>query len=195
MREYSRNFRGRRVLFRRRRDLADSGQDWLIWYDSIYRYARALSHDPTAAEELVQETYKRALAARRKPPPEGGDQVRRWLFTIARHLWQNEMRQRRHDLRKDAGYEQAAQPSVETPESILARKLLQSEIQHALDCLPEDFREVLILREIENLSYAGIAEILQCPTGTVMSRLARARAWLRRRLVGLPEASQEWRPR
>jgi RNA polymerase sigma-70 factor (ECF subfamily) len=165
----------------------------LIFYDSLYRYARALCHDPSAAEELVQETYKRALAAKRKP---GGDsvEIRRWLFTITRHVWQNDLRQRQHDIRKQTEYESAAKVPVETPEGILARKLLLSEIRHALDCLPEDFREVIVLREIESLSYAEIAAILQCPSGTVMSRLSRARALLRRHLVGSSRSSRELYP-
>jgi RNA polymerase sigma-70 factor (ECF subfamily) len=62
----------------------------------------------------------------------------------------------------------------------VTRKLLQSEVRHAIDMLPEQFREVVLLRDIEGLSYAEIARILSCPAGTVMSRLARAREGLRR---------------
>lgn len=167
----------------------------MIFYDSLYRYARALCHDPSAAEELVQETYKRALAARRKPALGDGAEVRRWLFTITRHLWQNELRQRHHHNRKLSEYESAARSALETPESLLARKLLNSEIHHALDCLPEDYREVIVLREIEGLSYAEIAAILQCPSGTVMSRLSRARGLLRRHLAGgVAQSPKELRP-
>lgn len=172
------------MLFLLGGELIRSGQSWLAWYDSVYRYARALCHDPSLAQELVQEAYKRALAARRKPPSDKPDEIRRWLFTITRHLWQNEMRQHHHDGLKVSEYERAVQAEAETPEDILARKLLQSEIHQALDGLPAAFREVLVLREIEDLSYAEIAAILDCPAGTVMSRLARARGLLRRRLLG-----------
>lgn len=69
--------------------------------------------------------------------------------------------------------------------------MLRSEIAAAIDALPEDYREVIVLREIEGLSYAGIAAVLGCPRGTVMSRLARARHRLRRFLLRLAYASQE----
>jgi RNA polymerase sigma-70 factor (ECF subfamily) len=72
--------------------------------------------------------------------------------------------------------------SSESVETQLARKLLQSEVRDAIDMLPEQFREILLLRDIEGLSYAEIAGILDCPPGTVMSRLARARENLRRAL-------------
>lgn len=172
--------------------MAGSAQAWLVWYDSVYRYARALAHDPSVAEELVQETYKRALAARKKPGAADSIECRRWLFTITRHLWQNELRQRYSTARMEAGLETAAEGSAESPEAVFDRKLLQSEIHHALDCLPSAHREVLILREIENLSYSDISSILQCPVGTVMSRLARARGLLRRRLLSSAGRPKEW---
>lgn len=168
-------------------------QDWLIWYSSLYRYARALCHDPPLAEELVQEAYKRALAAPRKPASAGSADFRRWLFTILRHLWQNELRQRHSHSLREADYRSATQKRGESPEAILDRRLLQSEVLHALDSLPETYREVLILREFEDLSYAEIAEVLECPAGTVMSRLARGRELLRRHLVGSRPAHKESR--
>ena len=73
--------------------------------------------------------------------------------------------------------------TADSPEAILHRKLLQSEIRAAIDALPEAFREVIVLREIENLSYAEIAVIVNCPTGTVMSRIARGRDQLRHLLA------------
>jgi RNA polymerase sigma-70 factor, ECF subfamily len=159
--------------------MAGSARDWLVWYESLYRYARALSHDPALAEELVQETYKRALAAKRIPDGGSPEDVRRWLFTITRHIWQNELRQRTQEIRGDREWFEEHMHSPPSPEVLLSRKLLQSEIQQAVDSLPEPFREVLLLRELESLSYAQIASILDCPPGTVMSRLARARAMLR----------------
>jgi RNA polymerase sigma-70 factor (ECF subfamily) len=74
---------------------------------------------------------------------------------------------------------------------MLTRKLLPSEIVQAIDALPEALREIVVLREIEELSYAEIASVLGCPPGTVMSRLARARHALRKQLVGLAPASRE----
>jgi len=167
-------------------------QTLLACHASLYRYARALCRDPGRAEELVQETYKRALAARRQPEAPVMDQVRPWAFTIMRRLWQNELRQTRHQAAADPAAE-CADPAGETPETLLMRKLLRSEIVQAIDSLPEVFREVLILREIEGLSYADIAHVLDCPRGTVMSRLARSRLLLRRQFLRFAPSSREVR--
>lgn len=155
----------------------------LGFFASLYRYARALSGNAADAEELVQETYRRALAARRTPAQGQPDELRPWLFTILRNIWHNEVRRRHHDVRLDPAFENATTMTADSPEAILHRKLLQSEIRAAIDALPEAFREVIVLREIENLSYAEIAVIVNCPTGTVMSRIARGRDQLRHLLA------------
>jgi RNA polymerase sigma-70 factor (ECF subfamily) len=158
------------------------GQHLLNCHASLYRYARALCHDPVDADELVQETYRRALAAKRKPGAAAENEIRRWLFTIMRHIWQNDLRRRSHDA--DArGIELGLPGIADSPDAILSRKLLQSEIRQAIDSLPVVFREVIVLREIEDLSYNEIAHVLQCAPGTVMSRLARGRSMLRRALA------------
>ena len=167
------------------------GQTLLACHASVYRYARALSHDPFEADDLVQETYKRALAAKRKPTRADEVNVRPWLFTIMRHIWQNEIRHRLHDTPEANEHDIQAVWVAESPEAILTRKLLQSEIRHAIDSLPEVFREVIVLREIETLSYAQIASVLHCPQGTVMSRLARGRALLRHLFVNAGLSSKE----
>jgi RNA polymerase sigma-70 factor (ECF subfamily) len=162
----------------------------LSCHDSLYRYARALSRDPSAAEELVQETYKRALAAKRLPNPLTPANVRPWAFTILRHIWQNSLRVREHETAADpAQYDSA--DSRDSAEALLTRQLLRSEIAQAIDSLPADFREVILLREIEGLAYAEIAEVVGCPPGTVMSRLARARGQLRRMLIRFAPSAQE----
>ena len=130
------------------------------------------------AEELVQESFRRALAAGHKPSPLTEDSARAWLFTILRNLWHNELRQRN----RWAGSATPLENLSENADSLdvqLTRKLLQSEVRHAIDMLREDHREVILLRDIEGLSYAEIARILECPAGTVMSRLSRARQSLR----------------
>ena len=139
----------------------------------------------------MQETYKRALAARRRPEVPSVEQVRPWAFTIMRRLWQNEVRQNRRETLADMREDDLGDPCRDTPETLLSRKLLRSEIIQAIDALPEVFREVLILREIEELSYAGISEVLGCPLGTVMSRLARARLLLRRQLLKFSPSTRE----
>ena len=152
----------------------------LACHASIYRYARALCHDPNEAEELVQETFRRALSSRRRPSPLAVDAIRPWMFTILRNHWINGLRHRRHEADLDPDFEV---PVSETPESLLSRRFLQSEVRDALDALPATYREVIVLREMEGLSYREIAHLLGCPAGTVMSRLARARALLRGMLV------------
>jgi RNA polymerase sigma-70 factor (ECF subfamily) len=157
---------------------SEFGDALLACHESLYRYARSLARDPAAAEELVQEAYRRALAAANKPHPLTEDSARAWLFTILRNLWYNELRQR-------SRWASSASPldSVSTDADLLdvqlTRKLLQSEVRHAIDMLQEDHREVILLRDIEGFSYAEIARILGCPAGTVMSRLARARQSLK----------------
>ena len=128
--------------------------------------------EPAEAEELLQETYKRALAARRKPVAEA-DEIRPWMFTIMRHVWQNERRRisRSHEIFLDDPQTVA---SSECAELAISRKLLVSEVRAAVDSLPVAWREMVVMRDIEDLSYAQIAAVLGCPIGTVMSRLARA---------------------
>jgi len=145
---------------------------------SLYRYARTLSRDPSAAEDLVQETFRRGLSATVRPSPETLDATRCWLFTIARHVWQNEIRRTCRHARAVSAFA-GDDTGAELPDVQLDRKLLQSEVRQAIEALPETHREVVVLRDIEGLSYSEIASILSCPAGTVMSRLSRARECLR----------------
>jgi RNA polymerase sigma-70 factor (ECF subfamily) len=98
------------------------------------------------------------------------------MFTILRNLWHNQARRRKGDVDLEEGIHVATR---ETPESIVCRRFLQSEVRDALDSLPAFYREVIVLREMEGLSYGEIATLLDCPLGTVMSRLARGRMQLR----------------
>lgn len=143
------------------------------------------------AEELVQETYRRALAARRRPDIHTPDHVRPWAFTILRNVWQNLLRQTRREALEDVPGEELQAPPDDSPDEVLTRKLLRSEIIQAIDTLPQSLREIIVLREIEGLSYAEIAQVLDCAPGTVMSRLARARQLLRKLLIGLTPDSRE----
>jgi RNA polymerase sigma-70 factor, ECF subfamily len=149
-------------------------------HPSLYRYARSLCGEPQDAEELLQETYKRALAARRKPVVANADEIRPWIFTIMRHVWQNE--RRRVWRSREVLFEEAPVMSGEYTEFGMTRKLLVSEVRAAVDSLPVTWREIIVMRDMEDLSYAEIAAILGCPIGTVMSRLARARDALRQLL-------------
>jgi RNA polymerase sigma-70 factor (ECF subfamily) len=149
---------------------------------SLYRYARSLCGEPWDAEELLQETYKRSWAAKRKPAAADADEIRPWLFTIMRNIWQNERRRvsrSRETLFDDA----TAAVSGENVELAVSQRLLVSEVRAAVDSLPVLWREVIVMRDMEELSYAQIAVVLGCPIGTVMSRLARAREGLRQLLM------------
>jgi RNA polymerase sigma-70 factor, ECF subfamily len=185
MKEYSRNFPDISGLTERRMSLRLLSEVLLACHAPLYRYARSLSRDETMAEDLVQETFRRALAARVKPRAAALEEVRPWMFTILRNLWHNELRQRLHDPMSSSAAVLFAPAEPETPERVLNRKMIRSEVRHALEALPETYREVVMLREIESISYAEIASIIQCPVGTVMSRLSRGRALLRELLANL----------
>jgi RNA polymerase sigma-70 factor (ECF subfamily) len=149
---------------------------------SLYRYARSLCGAPWDAEELLQETYKRALGAKRKPLVANADEIRPWIFTIMRHVWQNE--RRRTARSRETLFDDTTNviPGVNA-ELAMTRKLLVSEVREAVDSLPAMWREIIVMRDLEGLSYAEIAAILGCPVGTVMSRLARGREALRQLLI------------
>ncbi len=133
------------------------------------------------AEELLQETYKRALAAKRKPVVANSDEIRPWIFTIMRHVWQNE--RRRISRSREILFEDSIVLSGDYTEFGITRKLLVSEVRAAVDSLPVIWREIIVMRDLEDLSYAEMAAILDCPIGTVMSRLARAREAVRQLLM------------
>ena len=152
--------------------------------EGLFGFAMALSRDRAAAEDLVQETYVRALAARRKAPPE--ENLKGWLFTILHNVWRNERRRRRPEALGDTpGLAESLPALGEDPREALDRKETGERLKGAIEALPEPFREVLMLRCVEGFSYQQVAEIVGCPAGTVMSRLARARALLRVSLCGL----------
>jgi RNA polymerase sigma-70 factor, ECF subfamily len=153
----------------------------LACHASLYRYARSLSGERWDAEELLQETYKRALAAKRKPVVANADEIRPWIFTIMRNVWQNE--RRRVSRSREILFEEETVVSSEYTDFAITRKLLVSEVRAAVDSLPAMWREIIVMRDMEELSYAEIAAILDCPIGTVMSRLARGRQALRQLLT------------
>jgi RNA polymerase sigma-70 factor (ECF subfamily) len=146
--------------------------------DGLFGFAYTLCHDRTTAEDLVQETYLRALSARRKPPPE--ENLRGWLFTILHNVWRNEVRRRRPAPLDDA-VDVLAAPG-DGPAETLRRNEERQQVRRAIAELPDTFRAVVLLRCVEGFSYRDVAAIVGCPAGTVMSRLSRARALLRKSL-------------
>lgn len=151
--------------------------------DAAYNFARFLSRDADAAQDIVQEAYLRAY--RGFGGFRDGD-ARAWTFTIVRncyHAWLQEGRRKtryEQPLTDGRDLEQgAASPDPvseeDTPEAAFLRKSETQRVREVIDRLPDAMREVLVLRELEDLSYKEIAEIIDAPIGTVMSRLARAR--------------------
>jgi RNA polymerase sigma-70 factor (ECF subfamily) len=168
--------------------------DALASLDSLYRTALRLTHVPADAEDLVQDTYLKAFRAANQFKP--GTNLRAWLFTILHNAARNRARDRARDhvdVDSDAverAMENAAAPqgAAATPESLLLRDTLAPDLQAAIDALPAAFREAVWLRDVEEFSYAEIAEMLQVPVGTVMSRISRGRRLLFDRLHHLRPA-------
>jgi RNA polymerase sigma-70 factor (ECF subfamily) len=107
------------------------------------------------------------------------------MFAILHNVWRNEVRRRRPQAIEDTpGLGESLAAPGEDPQDTLDSRETRVRLTNAIDELPEPFREVVILRCVEGFSYRDVASILGCPAGTVMSRLARARALLRRSLLG-----------
>jgi RNA polymerase sigma-70 factor (ECF subfamily) len=153
--------------------------------DALYGYAMTLTRDKTEAEDLVQETYLRAVRAANQPAPEGN--LKAWLFVVMRNAWLNIARHRHHGLQlfqfeADEPLGGVANDASSNPHVVYLRKLEREQIHEAIDKLPDAYREIVVLRDLEGFSYHEIATVLNCPAGTVMSRLARARGQLRKLL-------------
>lgn len=153
--------------------------------DDVYTVARYLLRDASDAEDAVQECYLRAL---RHFDSYRGPAIKPWLLAILRNVCHAEFARRAHSpipaSAEIVPTEATEQTSIlhdaqESPEATLLRHRDAAAIRRLVDALAEPFRETIVLREIENLSYREIAEIVDAPIGTVMSRLARARAMLR----------------
>ena len=161
------------------------------YLDGLYSYALVLSRNRAEGEDLVQETCVRALRAMEKLRPESN--VKSWLFTILRNIWLNKLRQRKAapDTVELDAHEHVANRAVDSsrdPYAAYVSDLEGEQVRRAIEQLPLEFREIVLLREYEELSYEEIATMLQCPVGTVMSRLARARSKLRDLLGARAEA-------
>ncbi|HEY8188122.1 MAG TPA: sigma-70 family RNA polymerase sigma factor [Pyrinomonadaceae bacterium] len=156
--------------------------------DALYGYAVTLTRDETEAEDLVQETYLRAVRAFGQLVPNSN--LKGWLFVIMRNAWLNQLRHTRSGPRfielDDEQEDLARWPDqrARDPHVLYLRKLERQEIRQAIESLPSVYREIVVLRDIEGFSYQEIATLLDCPAGTVMSRLGRAREKLRRLLGG-----------
>jgi RNA polymerase sigma-70 factor (ECF subfamily) len=151
--------------------------------DDVYTLARYLLRDANDAEDAVQECYLRAL---KHFDGYRGPAMKPWLFAILRNVCRAEYARRANsptgaidDLPEGADQTPLWNEAQETPEAQMLRTRDADTVRRLVATLAEPFRETFVLREINNLSYREIAEAVGAPVGTVMSRLARARAMLR----------------
>ena len=170
--------------------MADGGADEvvrqaLVHADALYNFARWLTHDPVEAEDLVQETYSRALGAAKQF--DAGSNLKAWLFRILRNAFIDRRRRSQRetslhdieDIDPDAEGTQSARSELQLDQ---IRALVAEDVSAAVHALPEFFRTVILL-DLEGMTEAEVASVLDCATGTVKSRLSRARAVLRDRLA------------
>jgi len=166
---------------RRRHDKAEAFRRTMMPHmDAAYNLARYLTRDPSAAEDIVQDAYLRAY---RSFDSWRGEAAKPWLLTIVRNCFLNSTaapaaRMTGRPAHEIVGELPDALIERTTPESLIEEQDEAAMLRMTIDQIPEPFRETLILRELEELSYKEIAAIAQVPIGTVMSRLARARQML-----------------
>ncbi len=159
-------------------------QSVLPHMDAAYNLARWLTRDDHDAQDVVQEACLRAF--RFFDGFRGGD-GRAWLLKIVRntfYTWVQESRKEETAVSLDENAPFAGN-EANSPDAVLLRQAGEESLRQAIDGLPLEFRETLVLRELEGLSYKEIADLEDVPLGTVMSRLARARQLLRKRLISL----------
>ena len=148
---------------------------------AAYNLARWLIRSDQDAEDVVQDAYLRAL---RFFGGFHGGNSRAWLLTIVRHTCYTWLRQRRaYELNTVFDEELHSPVFTGDPETLLLQRINTQVLRAALEALPVEFREVVVLRDLEELSYKEIAGIADIPLGTVMSRLARARKRLQQALL------------
>ena len=159
----------------------------LPYLDAAYNLARYLLRDPHEAEDAVQEAFLRAI---RHFDDFRGTDGRAWLLSIVRNTCFTQSRRRRSGGEKVEFDEEIHSVGDEAsePEAAFARSIATESVREGLDRLPVEFREVLVLRELEGLSYKEIAHVAHVPIGTVMSRLARGRKQL---LLALSTGAKE----
>ena len=159
--------------------------------DVMYRVALRFTRQREDAQDLVQETMLKAFRAYDRF--EEGTSLRAWMLRILTNSYYNRYRRRLHERRvaelpaddpyHDGLVSDASMSSLRDPEAAMMRPLLSEEIGRAIDRLPEAFRVVFVLAEVEGLAYREIADAMGTPIGTVMSRLHRARKLLQHDLL------------
>ncbi len=162
----------------------------LPYLNAAYNLARWLTGNTHDAEDVVQESYLRALHSFGSFRP--GCDARAWMLKIVRNTCFTWLRQNRRGSMVSP-FDENSHIAVAAfdPETVLLEKVDAKRLHDAVEDLPYEYREVLILREWEGLSYKEIAEITAIPLGTVMSRLSRARIELQRRLCGAVQEEKQ----
>lgn len=175
-------------------DAEDFSAEALQFLGPLFATAMRLTRNRADAEDLVQDTFVKAF--RFSGQFKRGTNLRAWLYTILHNTWRNRQRDASRDtveVDSEQVEQAAAGPGggepVETPERILMRSTLDADLQAALDELPDAFREAVWLRDVEEFTYAEIAEMLSVPIGTVMSRISRGRRMLFERLSSATAAA------
>ncbi len=153
--------------------------------DTVYRVALRLAGDESQAEDLVQDTMLKAFRAWHQYRK--GSNARAWLLTILRHTFINEYRRQKNrgptvDVDEVESFTVFKDHHEEDPEGKFFERIVDDEVIRAINSLPDEFRETLVLSDMEGLAYAEIAEVTGVPVGTVKSRLFRARQALQRLL-------------
>ena len=166
--------------------------------ESAYNFARYLTRDAVLAEDAVQDAMLRAFRALEQ---HRGSSARAWLFTIVRNCCRTaqagsggsmSLVTNESGLNSETAAQIANHPDPRpTPEEEMQSRDMVSRVREAVEAIPEPFREAVVLRELEELSYAEISEVTGVPIGTVMSRLARGRAILARALLPSSVAAEE----
>ena len=172
------------------RDRVRFEEEVLELADQVYRVARRLVSSREEAEDLVQETYARAFRSRRSYQP--GTNLRAWIFRILTNLnidrGRREQRAPATQPIEEGDYFlynrlESTIPDGQADEERVLERLSQNDVVNALAEVPHDFRDVLVLVDIGDFSYADAAQILDIPIGTVMSRLHRGRRILKQQLA------------
>jgi RNA polymerase sigma-70 factor (ECF subfamily) len=164
----------------------------LLHLDALYASALRFTRDPRDAEDLVQDTFLRACRFLDRFEP--GTNLKAWLFRILTNTFINRYRRTtrerslvdgpEREMVTDQFHSPDAAEKAENPERVMLDRLVSTDVLAAIDAVPIDFRMVVILADIHDFSYKEIAEILDVPVGTVMSRLFRGRRHLQRSLAG-----------
>jgi RNA polymerase sigma-70 factor (ECF subfamily) len=156
-------------------------------FDQLYNFAHWLTGDRTEAEDLVQETYAKALKGFKSF--EEGTNFRAWIYRILRNTFltsRSGLSAQNTTWLDDIEDTATMVAHNDTPERQLLQQESSETLMDALAALPVPYREMILLSEVEELSYKEIAQVLTVPVGTVMSRLSRARKMLRQALIAKP---------